>query len=283
MARRAILARASLLATTSLVAAAGPAFSQTVGKTAAVNPAATSSTGRVLTLGAEIVHKERIRTDNAGSAQILFIDRTTLNIGPNSDVLIDEFVFDPNRSTGKMVVSLAKGLMRFVGGQISHGGNAQVKTPTATIGIRGAVGTFSYNPRTKITTATNDCQLCSIVLYANGLERIIQPGQTAIVHPNGTVDVGPTSQQDTDRNLKNTQSKSGQNGGAGNKTLQQAADRGSKLASKIPPGPGANQKSFFVNNVFVKDLSQTLQTTTGNSSVPVTPPPPPIPCYPWGY
>ena len=271
MARRAILARASLLATTSLVAVAGPAFSQTVGKTAAVNPAATSSTGRMLTLGAEIVHKERIRTDNDGSAQILFIDRTTLNIGPNSDVLIDEFVFDPNRSTGKMVVSLAKGLMRFVGGQISHSGNAQVKTPTASIGIRGAVGTFSYNPRTKITTATNDCQLCEIVVRAKGQEKVIQPGQTAVVRPDGTVEVRPTSQQDTDRNLKSTRSKAGQNGGARGKTLQQAADRGSELASNIPPGPGANQKSFFVNNVFVKDLSQTLHTTVGNSAVPCMP------------
>jgi hypothetical protein len=273
MARRAILARASLLATTSLVAVAGPAFSQTVGKTAAVNPAATSSTGRMLTLGAEIVHKERLRTDNDGSAQILFIDRTTLNIGPNSDVLIDEFVFDPNRSTGKMVVSLAKGLMRFVGGQISHSGNAQVKTPTASIGIRGAVGTFSYNPRTKITTAANDCQLCEIVVRAKGQEKVIQPGQTAVVGPDGTIEVRPTSQQDTDRNLKSTRSKAGQNGGARGKTLQQAADRGSELASNIPPGPGANQKSFFVNNVFVKDLSQTLHTTVGNSAVPCTPPP----------
>ncbi len=268
MARRVILARASLLATTSLVAAAGPALSQTVGKAAAVNPAVTSSTGRTLTLGADIIHRERIRTDTAGTAHLLFLDRTTLNIGPNSDVLIDEFVFDPNKSTGKMTVSLAKGLMRFVGGMISHSGNAQVKTPTATIGIRGAVGTFSYNPRTRITTATNDCQLCTIVVRTKGQEKPIQPGQTAVVHSDGTVEVGPTSQRDTDRNLKSTRSKSGQSGGAGGQTVQQASDRGSTLASNVPPGPGSKQKSFFVNNVFVKDLSQTLHTTIGNAAVP---------------
>lgn len=272
MARRVILAHATwALATTSLVAAAGPALSQTVGKAAAVNPSATTSTGRTLTLGAEIMHRERIRTDTAGSAHLLFIDRTTLNIGPNSDVVIDEFVFDPNSNSGKMSVSLAKGLMRFVGGQISHSGNAQVKTPTASIGIRGAVGTFSYNPRTRITVVTNDCQLCAIVVRVQGRETAVQPGYTAVVHPTGTVEVGPTSLPDTNRNLKSTQSKPGQKGGASDKTLQQAAFRGNNLASNIPPGPGPKQTSFFVNNVFVKDLSQTLQTTIGNAAVPCAP------------
>lgn len=275
MARRVTLAHASLaLATTSLAVAAGPALSQTVGKAAAVNPAATSSTGRTLTLGAAIIHKERIRTDTAGSAHLLFMDRTTLNIGPNSDVLIDEFVFDPNSNTGKMSVSLAKGVMRFVGGQISHNGNAQVKTPTASIGIRGAVGTFTYNPRTKVTTASNDCALCTILVHVKGQQVPIQPGQTATVNANGKIEVGPTNQQDTDRNLKGTQSKTGQRGGAGDKTSQQAASYGNKLLpGGLQPGPGSAQKTFFTNNTFIKGLSQTRQTTIGNTAVP--PPPPP--------
>ena len=35
--------------------------------------------------------------------------------------------------------------MRFVGGQISHAGNAQITTPNAVVGIRGGVGIFQPN------------------------------------------------------------------------------------------------------------------------------------------
>src|SRR5581483_3846417 len=143
------------VAAAALLLAAAPAISQTVGKTAAVNPSATGSGGRTLTVGADIVHKERIKTSGSGTLQLLFLDRTTLNVGPNSDLVIDEYVFDPKANTGKMSVSLGKGLMRFVGGQISHDGNATVSTPSAVIGIRGAIGYFTYDPQTRLTTASN--------------------------------------------------------------------------------------------------------------------------------
>jgi hypothetical protein len=288
MARRLISAQTAMaLATVGLVLATGPAICQTVGKTSAVNPAATNSAGKILTLGAEIIHKERIHTDTGGSLQLLFIDRTTLNIGPNSDVVIDDYVFDTRTNTGKMSVSLTKGLMRFVGGQISHNGNAQVKTPTATIGIRGAVGTFSYDPKTKITSASNDCRECVLSLLApNGQSIQIPPGQTATVQNNGSVSVAPTTRQDAERNLRATQSKSGQSGGAGKNTVQNAAGIGNSKTLQIgtTPIPGVG----LGTNSTVQEINQTRQTTTGNTgakeSEPRTPgsppPPPPPPCRP---
>jgi hypothetical protein len=285
MASRLISAQTPLaLATVGLVLATGPAVCQSVGKAAAVNPAASSSSGRILTLGSEIIHKERVRTDTGGSVQLLFLDRTTMNIGPNSDVLIDEYVFDPQTNTGKMSVSLGKGLMRFVGGQISHQGNAQVKTPTATIGIRGAVGSFSYDPQTKITSASNECRNCVLTLLApNGQTVHIPPGQTATVQNNGSVNIAPTTKQDTERNLRATQSKSGQSGGAGKGTSQAAAGLGSKplqTGSAPPPSIGSG---FNGNQATVQEIKQTIQTTSGNtgakvSASPPPPPPPPPPC-----
>ena len=137
-----------LLAGTAL--GVGPSFGQTVGKAAAVNP---SSTGvppgggsRVLRLGSEVVYKERIQTSASGSLQVLFLDKTTLNIGPNSDLVIDEYVYDPNTGTGRMTASLAKGVVRFVGGQVSHTGGATVRTPAASIGIRGGSATIRHTP-----------------------------------------------------------------------------------------------------------------------------------------
>ena len=133
----------------AVVALAVVAFStdavraQQVGTAAAVNPAAQArGTGgaRTVVIGQSIAHRERIQTTSGGSVQLLFLDKTSMTIGPNSDLAIDEYVYDPNSNTGKMAATLTKGVMRFVGGQISHAGNAQITTPNAVVGIRGGVG-----------------------------------------------------------------------------------------------------------------------------------------------
>ena len=129
------LIRMSVVA--SAVALIGPAaWAQQVGTAAAVNPAAQargSGGARTIVIGQSIAHKERIQTTSAGSVQLLFLDKTSMTIGPNSDLAIDEYVYDPASNTGKLAATLSKGVMRFVGGQISHAGNAQISTPNAVV------------------------------------------------------------------------------------------------------------------------------------------------------
>ncbi len=123
-----------------------PAAAQQVGTATAVNPLTESTppgaTTVALTVGAHVVHKERIHTTPTGSVQLLFLDKSTLSIAPNTDILIDEFVYDPNSGNGHMLVTLTEGTLRFVGGILSHEGNASIATPAAAIGIRGATGTI---------------------------------------------------------------------------------------------------------------------------------------------
>src|ERR1700712_2105809 len=82
----------------STVAPSVYAQAQNFGKVGAVNPDTTGlppgGAARTLTVGTNIVNKERIRTDAKGSTQILFPDQSTLNIGPNTNITIDEFVYD---------------------------------------------------------------------------------------------------------------------------------------------------------------------------------------------
>ena len=47
-------------------------------------------------------------TTAAGSVQILFVDKTSMTIGPNSDLTIDEYVYDPNAGSGKLAATLGK-------------------------------------------------------------------------------------------------------------------------------------------------------------------------------
>jgi hypothetical protein len=131
-----------------VVLAAGPAAAQQVGTATAVNPLSESTPPGAntiaLTVGARVVHKERIHTTPSGSVQLLFLDKSTLSIAPNTNLLIDEYVYDPHSNSGHMLISLTEGALRFVGGELSHQGDATVVTPAAAIGIRGATGTIQH-------------------------------------------------------------------------------------------------------------------------------------------
>ena len=120
------------------------AAQQRIGVNSAVNPEATGispgTAPRRLVLGQDVVFNERITTGAEGQTQVLFVDQSTMSVGPNADMLIDQFVYDPAAGTGKLAASLTRGVFRFVGGKLSKQDNAvTMQTPSATIGIRGGV------------------------------------------------------------------------------------------------------------------------------------------------
>jgi hypothetical protein len=72
-------------------------------------------------------------------AQLTFEDNTTVKISEQSKLLIDDFVYDPNRGTGRLALKVALGTAKYASGQIAKSNPQQVavKTPTATIAVRG--------------------------------------------------------------------------------------------------------------------------------------------------
>jgi hypothetical protein len=130
--------------------AAAPAAAQQVGTATAVNPLSESTppggATAPLMVGAHIVHKERIHTTPAGTAQLLFTDKSSMSIAPNTDIVIDEYVYDPNANSGHMLATLTKGALRYVGGQLSHQGATTITTSAANIGIRGGTVTVILGP-----------------------------------------------------------------------------------------------------------------------------------------
>lgn len=113
-----------------------------IGVTAAVNPSATGTPPdgptRTLLVGTDVVFKERIVTRGEGQTQILFVDESALTVGPDADIVLDEFVYDPSTSTGRMALTVGKGVLRFVGGRITKNTDTVFRTPHATIAIRGS-------------------------------------------------------------------------------------------------------------------------------------------------
>ncbi|TDX60563.1 FecR family protein [Methylosinus sp. sav-2] len=130
-----------------LTATASGALAEAVGNVGAVNQSAKSAPpgapARPLTLGADIVDRERVETGAEGGAQIVFRDSSTLSIGRSSQVTIDRFVY--SGGGGEQAVSMAKGALRFVGGGVSHGGGAELRIPSATIGVRGGAALIALD------------------------------------------------------------------------------------------------------------------------------------------
>jgi hypothetical protein len=91
-----------------------------------------------LRVGGAVVQDQRVRTGPASTAQLLFLDQTSLSVGPSSDVKLDKFIYDPSRSQGSVVLSATRGAFRFVSGT-QQPSSYQIRTPVATIGVRGTV------------------------------------------------------------------------------------------------------------------------------------------------
>lgn len=120
-----------------------------IGTTTAVVPSANSQQGadalRLVTIGDNIVMNQRFQTDDNGTVQIRFVDGTAFTIGPRSDLVIDRFVYDPDKGTAEVAATTTRGFLRFVGGASSkEGGEATITTPVGVAGIRGAIAEMSF-------------------------------------------------------------------------------------------------------------------------------------------
>ncbi len=110
-----------------------------IGKATSVKPQAEgiqSGATRTLSGGSEVYSKETVRTGRAGQADLQFQDNSNLSVGPDSNVRLDKFVYDPNKSAGSVAVQATRGSFRFVTGSQSKG-SYQIKTPYGTLGVRG--------------------------------------------------------------------------------------------------------------------------------------------------
>lgn len=81
---------------------------------------------------------DSIRTAQ-GKAGITFEDNTRVQVNENSKLVIDDFVYDPNKKSGKIALNMALGTVRYASGQIAKNNPQKValNTPSATVSVRG--------------------------------------------------------------------------------------------------------------------------------------------------
>ena len=74
-----------------------------------------------------------------GRANIKFVDDTKVSVTEYSKLIIDEFVYNPNKKTGKISFKAALGTIRYCSGKIAKNSrqNVKIKSPTASVSVRG--------------------------------------------------------------------------------------------------------------------------------------------------
>jgi hypothetical protein len=130
-----------------------------------------------ITGGSNVFGKEVVKTNVDSNAKIVLKDSTNLSVGPNSSVTLDSFVFQGNSDYKQAGFNLAKGAFRFTSGG-SDKRAYELKTPTATIGVRGT--DFSSSVGEKI-------------IYEKGKKRVVQ--NTHIEVKEGRVLVCPRARE----------------------------------------------------------------------------------------
>jgi len=97
--------------------------------------------GRQVVGGEPILLQDAIHSGTRSGMQILLLDETVFTIGPESELVIDEFVYDPKTHAGKLGAEITKGVFRFVSGKIAHEKpeDMNVKLPAGTLGVRGTM------------------------------------------------------------------------------------------------------------------------------------------------
>lgn len=82
----------------------------------------------------------KVITGSDGHIRMKLPDDTTFTIGPNSDIVIDSFVYDPDNTPKKVIANVSKGVFRWVTGKVKplqEPAEMKVKLPVVHIGIRG--------------------------------------------------------------------------------------------------------------------------------------------------
>ena len=92
----------------------------------------------VAEISSDIFSFDDVRTGN-GRLAIEFLDQSVVKLTEHSKLVIDEFIYDPDPSKSKLALNMASGTARFITGGLGliNKENISIKTPTASIGIRG--------------------------------------------------------------------------------------------------------------------------------------------------
>ncbi|MBT3296336.1 MAG: FecR domain-containing protein [Verrucomicrobia bacterium] len=144
---------ACLLLALGLLVGGSDAAVDPAGEIVALEGSASAVSGdgarRNLAIKSPIFPLDRISTTENSKLQIMFVDDSIISQGEKSELVIDEYVYDPGKkSNNRAKLGITKGIFRIVTDKITrlNPKRFKVKTRMATIGIRGCDLGFKVLP-----------------------------------------------------------------------------------------------------------------------------------------
>jgi len=181
---------------TVLLAAASPGAEEVGAVTRTQGRAVAERGAQVLMLSAEmpVLRGDRLVTGAAARLEVLLQGDTTLTLGENGALVLDDLIVTPAESSLRIRVT---GAFRLASGLLPHGAGTEIVTPLATIGIRGtdvwggpidgAFGVFLIDGAVEVTT-----QAGSVILDTTGTGTTVRAANAApsdpVVWPGQKVD-----------------------------------------------------------------------------------------------
>src|SRR6516165_3325567 len=134
--------------------------------------------------GDEVVRNELVRTAADSDARFVLRDDTNLMLGPSSTLKLDRTVFDDPKA-GDIAIKLTSGAFRFVTGH-SNKDAYEIKTPIATIGVRGTVFDAQIQRgRNRIFLVSGEVNVC---VQGGKKCHLLHENESLTILPNGTMD-----------------------------------------------------------------------------------------------
>ena len=213
------------------------------------------TTTKVLEVGADIFIGDKVTTGPSGQVQIKFSDRTELVVGPNSSLLIEDYLLREDNSAGQFAIKALGGTFRFVTGGAEKD-RYMIETPTGTIGVRGTAFDFNVDPtETRVLLFHGAVILCNAAEQCVTLDDVCELGQYDI------------SQSVV---LGNAEEITGEQ----RETLKGEFKYAQSQAPLLHEFWIENARECF-NKGFVADVPETLGNSSGGSDLP----PPPDGCW----
>jgi len=131
----------------------------------------------------------KVITGSSGHIRMKLPDDTTFTIGPNSDIVIDKFVYDDDKGPKTIIANVSKGVFRWVTGKVKplqDLAEMKVKLPVMHVGIRGTDFEATVNPDGSGSVVLHLGQL-EITENKTGFTFILNAGYKVTFNTDGSV------------------------------------------------------------------------------------------------
>lgn len=217
----------------------------------------------LMVVGSSVVPGQRLRTDAGGPMHVLFMDQSALTLGPDAELTIDEFTFDPSTKQGRIRLGLVKGLVRVVGGQISKNTATTIATAHGKIEILGGI-TMVENKGTTTSGTFLFGQGMTVTDNNGNRQTITRAGFGADLTGSGVSDPARVPAQQLNATISQLESPRGSPTASVSGVNPPPAPAGQLLSTGNTPGGANNPGSVLANDRLKNVIDSTIDANPSN-------------------